>query len=135
MPVSLMRLIKNAMEFVPKTDASRVPHKTRGIYVLYRHTPGSKDFEVVYIGMARGEKCGIRSRLKSHKQSKTKAEQWTHFSAFEVWDNIAEQEVEELEGIFRHVYRHDPQANRLNKQGAYGPLKSVCRESDTAWKN
>ncbi len=134
MAVSPMRLIKNVMEFVPKADASHVPHKTRGIYVLYQHTPGSEDFEVVYIGMARGANSGIRSRLKSHKQSKIKAEQWTHFSAFEVWDNIAEQEVAELEGIFRHVYRHDPQANRLNTQRAYKPLKRVCRESDTAWK-
>ena len=134
MAVSLMRLIKNAMEFVPKGDTRRVPPKTRGIYVLYRKKPLSEDYEVVYIGMARGIKSGIHSRLRSHKQSKTKAEQWTHFSAFEVWDNIAEQEVEELEGIFRHVYRHDPQANRLNTQRAYKPLKRVCRESDTAWK-
>ena len=53
-------------------------------------------------------------------------------SLFEVWDNIAEQEVEELEGIFRHVFRHDPQANRLNRQRAYKPLKRVCLVSDTA---
>lgn len=135
MPVSPMRLIKNAMEFIPKAEMPRVPRGTRGIYVLYQKKRGADHYEVVYIGMARGENSGIRGRLRSHRKSMTKAGQWTHFSAFEVWDNISEQEVKELEGIFRHVYRKDPRVNRLNKQRACKPLNQVRRASNKEWKS
>jgi len=127
-----MRLIKNSMEFIPQSEVIRVPLNTRGIYVLYRQTRHGPGYEVVYIGMARGARAGIRGRLNSHKKHKGK--QWTHFSAFEVWDNIAEQEVQELEGIFRHVYRMDPQANRLNKQRALRPLNQVRGASAAKWR-
>ncbi|GAF97179.1 unnamed protein product, partial [marine sediment metagenome] len=33
---------------------------------------------------------------------------WTHFSIFEVWENITENEIKELEGLFRQIYRKDP---------------------------
>ena len=69
---------------------------------------------VVYVGMARGERSGIKGRLRTHMKSKP--DLWTHFSVFQVWDNISAQEVEELEGLFRHIYRYDTQANQLNAQ-------------------
>jgi hypothetical protein len=76
--------------------------------------------------MARGLKTGIAGRLGDHRRNKGGL--WTHYSAFEVWDNITEKEVEELEGLFRHLYRFDSKANALNKQGSYKPLKLVCRK-------
>ena len=132
MPVSLMKLIKNSMEFQPQSEIANFPKRTRGIYVLYRQE-GKKTYAVVYIGMVHGVKtAGIGGRLRHHR--KTKGSLWTHFSAFEVWDNISEQEVEELEGILRHIYRYDPQANALNKQGSYKPLNQVRKETQDQWK-
>lgn len=63
---------------------------------------------------------GMRGRLESH--AKRKAD-WTHFSAFEVWDNIRDEEIVELEGLFRHLYRHDSHANGLAVQKMFKKLK------------
>ena len=93
MQKSELRLIKNAIEFLPQEEISSVPHGTRGIYVLYkRRGPKSAEshhFDFVYIGMASG---GIKGRLKQH--IKHKGGYWTHFSAFEVWDNISDDEIQ-----------------------------------------
>jgi hypothetical protein len=117
MPQSVLRLIKRAAEFIPKDHLAKLPRGRRGVYVLYRRRvqSGKEKFDVVYVGMAAaGRRGGIRGRLASH--AKKKAELWTHFSAFEVWDNISDAEVTELEGLFRHIYRKDSKANRLNVQ-------------------
>ena len=99
----------------------------RGIYVLYRHVPATgrrpQRYEVVYVGMA--TRGGIRGRLRSHRRSKR--ELWTHCSVFEVWDNIRDEEIAELEGLFRHLYRHDSAASTLNKQRSFKAMKSVER--------
>lgn len=124
MAISELRLIKHCVEFLPQNEISRIPKLTRGIYILYKYRPKTKMYDVVYVGMAGGEvKSGIGGRLRSHKRKKGKA--WTHFSAFEVWDNIREDEVQELEGIFRHIYRKDSQAGKLNKQKAFNKLRHV----------
>ncbi len=115
------------MEFLPTDEIKNVPHYTRGIYVLFKYRPRLEKYDVVYIGMAGGEKAGIRGRLKLHL--KKKAGLWSHFSAFQVWDNIREEEVKELEGIFRHIYRKDNRANRLNKQRSFKKLAKVRRKS------
>lgn len=81
---------------------------------------------VVYVGMARGERSGVKGRLKSHDASKS---DWTHFSVFEVWDNIYPQQIEELEGLFRHLYRQDAMANKLNRQKSYQPLVRLAKQS------
>ena len=128
---SPLRLIKHAMEFVPESDIMRLPDRVRGIYVLYRYQRRTDSYNVVYVGMARGEKTGIAGRLLSHRRTKGKL--WTHFSAFEVWDNVRMEEVEELEGLFRHLYRHDSRANALNKQRSYRPLVDVVRRSEKEW--
>lgn len=119
MSISELRLIKSVLEFIPKDSINLVPIKTRGIYALYQKD-GKNVFNLVYIGMARGKKSGIRKRLLMH--NKRKRDLWTHFSMFEVWDNIREDEIEELEGLFRHLFRHDSTANRLNKQKGYKKL-------------
>ena len=87
---------------------------------------------VVYIGLARGERTGVKGRLKGHIRSK--AARWTHFSVFEVWDNITKEQVEELEGLFRHIYARDPQANKLNIQKKYRPLIRVQRKTKREWQ-
>ena len=83
-------------------------------------------YNVVYVGMAgAGQGGGIRRRLNSHKRNKPGL--WTHFSVFEVWDNITEAEVAELEGLFRQIYSKDSRANRLNLQRSFKKLKRVPR--------
>ena len=56
---------------------------------------------------------------------KKKAGLWTHFSVFEVWDNITQAEVVEPEGLFREIYRQDARANRLNKQRSFKTLVRI----------
>ena len=77
-------------------------------------------------------KGGIRSRLKSHAKSQTKV--WSHFSIFKVWENIREDEVEELEGLFREIYRKDKRANRFNKQKKFKKMQMVREDNLGKWK-
>ena len=126
---SPLRLIKSKVEFLPVGKVKSLPSGLRGIYVLY-NKPNRKvsTFDVVYVGMARaGKGRGLKRRLISHTRSMTKRGLWTHFSVFEVWDNIRDEEVEELEGLFRHIYRHDAQANRLNVLRRFKKLGQVPR--------
>ena len=131
MPISNCYLFKNSLEFIPISEISTVPANVRGIYVLFLAQNDSSAMDVVYIGMARGEKSGAKARLKSHKNSKSKL--WTHFSVYEVWDNISRDQVEELEGLFRQIYRLDSKANKLNIQKTYRPLQSIRRKSAKDW--
>ncbi|NLR35230.1 GIY-YIG nuclease family protein [Aeromonas hydrophila] len=123
---SEMRLIKNAIEYASIKDVSDISKGSRGIYVLYKRRGFKNDrshhYDVVYVGMARQS---IKSRLDSHQ--KTKSGLWSHFSAFEVWDNITDIEIAELEGLFRQVYRFDSNANKLNVQKSYEPLNIVAK--------
>jgi hypothetical protein len=68
---------------------------------------------------------GIRARLQAHANSKRKRKLWTHFSAFEVWPNITEAEIAEMEGLFREIYRKDKRANALNRQKRHRKLQKV----------
>ena len=103
MPVAPLRLVRRCFEFAPQKDFLKVPRGTRGIYVLYRkrrsRTKGETAkirYDVVYIGLASEGALGIRRRLRAH--SRQKIGQWTHFSVYEVWDNIRHDEIVELEG-------------------------------------
>lgn len=78
---------------------------------------------MVYVGMAAKTNAGIKRRIKSHLTSK--AGLWSHFSVYQVWDNISEQEIAELEGLFRHIYRLDARANKLNKLRSFQKLNQV----------
>lgn len=130
MPSSIHSFFKNSCEFIPVSGINTIPVLKRGIYVLYRQGEG-KEMNVVYVGMARGEESGIKGRLMSHR--KEKPDLWTHFSVFEAWDNVSAQEIEEIEGLFRHIYRHDVMANKLNKQRSYRPLAAIRRKPGTEW--
>ena len=100
------------------------------MYVLYckRRKKGREKFDVVYVGMTTS---GMRSRLRSHQQKK--GDLWTHFSAFEVWDNIRDEEIVELEGLFRHIYRKDSRANALNVQRGFKKAGKILKNNLRKW--
>jgi len=119
---SPLRLIKRCREYVEVHRVLRVPRDLRGIYVLYRQLRSRRKvhYDVVYVGMA--AKGGMRARLKRHRGKK---EGWTHFSLFEVWDNIRDEEIRELEGLFRHIYKFDSQASPLNAARGFKAIRAI----------
>ena len=129
MPASPTRFIKRCAQWVPKSNVHLVPGGTRGVYALLRLRPRVKKYDVDYIGMAASG--GIRSRLRSHKKSQTKI--WSHFSIFQVWENVGEEEVQELEGLFREIYRKDRRANRFNKQKKCRKIRDVRVDDLSKW--
>ena len=131
MEQSPLRLIKRSSEYIPVDDINYMPKGLRGIYVLYNLRPRLNTYDVVYVGMTLGGKGGIRGRLKGHRNKK--AGLWTHCSIFEVWDNIRDDEMIELEGLFRHIYRFDSRANKLNKQRGFRKLKMVMDREFWEW--
>jgi hypothetical protein len=133
MPVSELRYIRRFAEFQPRTEIKNIPAGTRGIYALLELRPKLNKYDVIYIGMARGLGVGVKGRLRSHARSKRKGKLWTHFSVFEVWDNISETEVAELEGLFRHIYRKDTRANRVNRQRSFKKLRRVRENQLRRW--
>ncbi len=133
MPISSspLRLIKNSVEYYHKTRWDEIPLFVRGIYVLYKFNSRTGSYGVVYVGMAGAETAGVRRRIMSHY--KNKGSQWSHFSVYQVWENIREDEVRELEGLFRHIYRHDARANKLNKQRGFKKLNRLRSETFEDW--
>ena len=132
MPFSTCRFIKRVAEFVPASQRKNVPDNTRGIYALIRSN-GRKHFDVVYVGMSAGKTNGIYARLDRHRKNKEK--DWDYFTIFEVHDNITNQEIRELEGLFRHMYRKDSRANKHNKQlrhKSFGKI-AVSKKSLGVW--
>ena len=71
------------------------------------------------------------SRIKSHRKNKRR--KWTHFTMFEVHDNITKSEIKEIEGLIRHIYRKDSRANRLNRQLRHEPFIKVRQNSFRKW--
>jgi hypothetical protein len=131
MPIAHLRFIKRSAEFIAKNEKDKIPSNTRGIYVLLEKRGAA--YNVVYVGMACGEKTGMHSRLNAHAKSKRKGSHWTHFSIFEVHDNIQEDEIRELEGLFRHIYRKDSRANTFNLQKKYWKLQKVREDKLEKW--
>ena len=122
-----MRLIKSAIEYRHIDELSLVPKNLRGIYSLYKKQ--GNNLNMVYVGMSGKEAKGrIRHRLYLHKRKKSPS--WTHFSYYEVWDNISDLEIRELEGLFRQLYRFDNRANSLNIQQTHRPLIKVRKETE-----
>lgn len=125
MPSSISFLFKSSYEYLPRERVDTLPARTRGIYVLYNKI--ANNMNVVYVGMARGEKSGAKGRLWKHETSKSDA--WTHCSVYEVWDNITASQVQELEGFVRHLYRKDGSTNPLNVQKGYAPLHRLAKKT------
>ena len=128
---SPLRLVKWCAQWQPKDNWSKVPPHLRGIYVL--HKQEHENFNVVYVGMA-ASGIGIMRRLRAHaRPTSRKSSKWTHFSMFVVWENIREDEISELESLFREIYRKDAVANSLNKQKGSKRLREVRRQSPGEW--
>ncbi|MEP4487166.1 MAG: hypothetical protein ABJ013_16150 [Halioglobus sp.] len=125
--LSEMRLIKSAMEYRPISEVSELSPGLRGIYVLFKKRAGH--LNVVYVGMS-AKKGRMRSRLRIHMRQKEKL--WTHFSYYEVWENISDDEILDLEGLFKHIYRFDSRANSLNIQQVHKPLLRVRKATEDA---
>ena len=116
---SPLRLIKRWRRYEEKGDLRFIPHITRGVYILYRRDENAKPnvYNVVYIGVAgvaQDAERGIGARLRQHAKSKSK--EWTHYSFFEVHDNVTRDEILELESFLLAIFRHDPRIELANKQ-------------------
>lgn len=117
-----LRLVKRWRRYTPKAQWASIPSMTRGFYVLYERGRG-KRFDVCYIGIAgTGRRAGIRSRIRSHVAKKPG---WTHFSFFEVHDNISAGEIRELEALLLQIFRHDPRIKLLNVHKGSGPFSKA----------
>jgi hypothetical protein len=60
--------------------------------------------------------------------AKVKRDKWTHYSFFEVHDNISRDEILELEKIFLWIFRHDPCIKLANVQLDSKTLKRLSGE-------
>ncbi len=133
MAFSDLRFFKRCAEFIERNEIKLIPAQTRGIYCLHKQRKGG--FDTIYVGMSRGLKAGVQGRIRQHTRNKKKG-LWTHFSVFEVMDNITTAEIEELEGLVRHVYRKDKLSNPLNYQRSYKKLTKLRkRHKFEAWKD
>jgi hypothetical protein len=136
MPYSKLRFFKRCAEFLSKDLIRDIPLNTRGIYSLM--IKKNNIYETVYIGMAGGEKAGIRGRILSHsksnKKNKDKNTSWTHFSIYEVFDNINNQEIREIEGIMRHIYSKSNSSISQNRQRSYKGLTNIKDNDIKFWK-
>ena len=130
---SLLRFIKRWKRYEPRGNLRRIPLKTRGVYVLYKNEAG-ENYNVVYIGVAglgRTGGGGVRGRLKSHN---ARIKNWTHFSIFEVHDNITRDEIREFEALLLGIFRHDPRIQLANKQKGSKKLYQLRHSSQWAEK-
>jgi hypothetical protein len=129
---SVLRFIKRWKRYLPRADRNTVEKGTRGIYVLYRNAT-DKSHEVVYIGVAGLGKIvagGIRNRLRRHHK---RIKNWTHFSFFEVHDNVTREEIREFEALLLGIFRHDPRVQLANKHK--GSKKLSALKKTVHWKN
>jgi hypothetical protein len=127
MPARSTKFIKRCAEWIPKDDSRFIPKRTRGLYALLQYRPKTQKYDVSYIGMT--ARSSIRNRLARHKRDQAKS--WSHFSAFEVWHDVSEDDIKELEGLFREVYRKNTKFNQLGK---YGRLQKVRNDDLRSWK-
>jgi hypothetical protein len=123
MPATSLRFFKSRAESIARERVGELPHKTRGIYVLLKRIK-PKGYEVVYVGMSA---TGVGGRLRVHDRSKRKGPHWTNFSVFEVWDNISEPEIRELEGFIRHIFRKHEAALPLNRARRFSQFSRLPR--------
>ena len=135
-----LRLIKRWRKRLPKDnwieDPKIIPSITRGFYVLYREGPKrgkKKTFDVVYIGVggvSKSARSGVGARIKNHGKKK---DGWTHYSFFEVHDNITREEILELESLLLHIFKYDSRIKLTNVQRGSKVLRHLCATS--MWLN
>jgi hypothetical protein len=101
---SLLRIVKRWKQYEPRERYLTVPPMTRGFYVLYKQGLQGQ-YKVHYIGIGGlGDKSAIGGRIKSHQKRKS---EWTHFSYFEVHDNIGADEIREMEQLLLAIFADD----------------------------
>lgn len=123
---SPLRLIKRWKRYESREKWRDVPLSTRGVYVLYSNVTRIR-YDVIYVGVAGISASGgggIRSRLKSHD---ARIRNWTHFSLFEVHDNITGDEIREIEALLLGIFRYDPRIDLKNKQKGSKKLYQLRR--------
>jgi hypothetical protein len=127
-------LFKNYVEHIAKERLNEtVPKLVRGIYILFKEDVDTKKMNVVYVGRAtEGKKQGVGARLMAHAKDKEK--DWSHFSVFEVWQNVSNEIIIELEAMILHVYSRDGTANKLNKQKSSSLFRGIRRTRRDGWK-
>ena len=128
---SLLRLIKRWRRYERRGDWRFLLPITRGVYVLHRKN--GQGYEVVYIGVAgvsKAPKSGIGGRLRNHDKNR---KDWTHYSFFEVHDNISREEILELESLLLAIFRHDSRIVLKNKQKDSGKLQKLRKKE--AWSD
>ncbi len=111
MPSRSCFFIKRIAEFEPRENIPDIWDYARGIYTLLKKK-GSK-YNVVYIGRATGKQVCFHARISEHEKTK---KDWSHFSLFEVHDNITKEMIGELEELVLCIYSEDSQANAQNLQ-------------------
>lgn len=133
-----LKLIKRCRLYLRRGDWTSIPHVTRGIYALYQAGRGrskKRVFKVVYIGVggvSKNAKTGVGGRIRHHDKTYDE-DDWTHYSFFEVHDNVSREEILELEGLFLRVFRHDRRVELANVQLGSRTLKSLSKNSSPAW--
>jgi hypothetical protein len=106
-----LRIVKRWKRYEPREKYRDVPAMTRGFYVLYGKK-GKSRYEVRYIGVGGlGNKSAIASRIRSHHKRKL---DWTHFSYFEVHDNISADEIREIEQLLLAIFADDARIRLTN---------------------
>lgn len=126
---SPLRTIKRWKSYEPRDSCVDVPSGTRGLYVLYKKRNAQDVYEVTYIGVAGISSTGgggIKGRLSSHRKRK---KNWTHFSLFEVHDNVTREEIRELEALLLGIFRHDPRVKLSNVQRGSRKLYELRKAS------
>jgi hypothetical protein len=115
---ALLKIIKRWKRYLLRGDWTPIPRKTRGFYVLYQYKHSNDSFDVVYIGVAglgQVMKQGIAGRLRAHDRKMQKS-RWSHYSFMEVHDNVAREDLRELESLLLSIFRHDSRIKLENVQ-------------------
>src|SRR5438093_4956520 len=137
---SPLRMIKRWRRYEERGNWKYLLPITRGVYVLYKEQKNSisakrkdKIAHVVYIGVAgvaKEPKSGINSRLRQHDKNK---KDWSHYSFFEVHDNVSREEILELETFLLAIFRHDPRLELENTVSGSKRLSNLRK--DDVWRD
>jgi len=114
-------MFKRCRLYEEKSESRYLFPKQRGIYALYKEVTGKgkvtskkakreKLYQITYVGVGGiGEKQGqgMEGRIKNHRSGPKKKEDWTHYSIFEVHDNISPEEIRELEWLILIMFGKD----------------------------
>lgn len=106
---SPLALVKRSAELISGHATEHIPANLFGIYVLYVHRKSTNKYDVQYIGTAnRKNRQDIKSAIQEHKKNDTPL--WTHFSTYELWDRILDEDQYHINELFKRIYKEDSKA-------------------------